>query len=328
MTCFDDLSIELLLEICNYLTFTEILHAFFGLQERFDNAIRDYPACVHLSKVINQFDLQSLSFQCRSLVLSGVDIQSFQMKCFHLNFSSLRGVKFIKMNLLTLHSFIKILPIHQLESIIIGRFTYQYYPIDLYKQIWSIIMNAVNGNCLRYLHLPYHVRYWNIEKLPDDFIALRRATLEYVPVSQMLAFINHTPNLRRFKTCLASPHKDLFRYVISLSKLNHLTLNLHDQWSLEEIQQLFTICPYLKHLILKLEVHKETKIIFQPITWQTLIEEKLPNLIFLRLQLNCIIVHSDMIDYHCENKFNHTEYWLQRQPHFQVTIKKIQHKLL
>jgi hypothetical protein len=189
-------------------------------------------------------------------------------------------------------------------------------------------MNAVNGNRLRYLHLPYHVRYWSIEKLSDDFTALRRATLEYISVSQMLKFISHAPNLRRFKTCLASPHKDLFRYVISLPTLNRLILNLHDQWSLEEIQQLFTIFPYLKYLILRLEVHEETKIILQPTIWQTLIDEELPHLIFLRLQLNCIIVHPDVKNYDCENKFNRTEYWLQRKPHFQVIIKEIQRKPL
>jgi hypothetical protein len=183
-------------------------------------------------------------------------------------------------------------------------------------------MNAVNGNCLRYLHLPYHIRYWNIEKFPDNFTALRRATLEYISVSQMLTFIMQTPNLQRLKTCLASSHKDLFQYTISLSKLSHLILSLHDQWSLEDIQQLFTICPYLKYLILRLEVHNETKNILQPNTWQTLIEEKLPHLIFLRLHLNCINMHPDI------NKFNRTEYWLQQKPHFQVTIKEIQQKLL
>jgi hypothetical protein len=232
------------------------------------------------------------------------------------------------MNLSTLHSFIEILPIHQLESIIIERFTWQYHPIDLYRQVWSIIFNAVNRNRLHYLRLPYHVRYWNIENFPDDFTTLRRASLEYISTSQMLTFISHTPNLRRFKTCLASPHKDHFQYAVSLSKLNHLTLSLHDQWSLKEIQQLFTIFPYLKYLILRLEVHEETKIILQPTIWQTLIDEELPHLIFLRLQLNCIIVHPDVKSYDCENKFNRTEYWLQRKPHFQVIIKEIQRKPL
>ena len=218
MTSFDDLSIDLLQEIFHYLIFTDLFHAFFGLQRRLDNTIRDYPVCVNISRVISDPHLQELSFRSRSLILSGSDLHPFQIMHSHLKFKSLQGVVFIKMNLLTLHSFVGRLPMCQLESMIVGRFTWQYYPADLYKQVWPIIMNAVDGSRLRYLHLPYHARYWNIETLDGDFTALRRATLEYISVSQMLIFMSHTPNLRRFKACLASPHRDLFRYAISLSK--------------------------------------------------------------------------------------------------------------
>jgi hypothetical protein len=328
MMFFDDLSSDVLLEIINYLSFTELIHTFFGLQKRLDDVIRNYSSCINISKIINQNDLEHLSFKCRSLILSGLDLDLFQIKYYHLNLISLRSVTFMKMNLLTLHSFIEKLPMQQLESITIGRFTWQYYPIDFYKQIWSIIMNSINGNCLRYLHLPYHIRHWNTKNLSYEFSVLRRASLEYTSVTQMLAFMSHTPNLRRFKACLASPHRDLFRYTITLSKLNHLTLNLHDEWSLEEIQQLFTICPYLKHLILKLEVRKERKIIFEPITWQTLIEEKLIYLIFLQLRLYCIIVYPDIKGCNFQENFNHAEYWLQRKPHFQVIINEFQRKIL
>jgi len=328
MMSFDDLSSDVLLEIINYLSFTELIHAFFGLQKRLDDVIRNYSSCINISKIINQNDLEHLSFKCRSLILSGLDLNLFQMKYYHLNLISLRSITFMKMNLLTLYSFIEKLPMQQLESITIGRFTWQYYPIDLYKQIWSIIMNSINGNRLRYLYLPYHIRHWDTKNLSYEFSVLRRAILEYTSVTQMLAFMSHTPNLRRFKACLAAPHRDLFRYTITLSKLNYLALNLHDDWSLEEIQQLFTICPYLKHLILKLEVRKETKIIFEPITWQTLIEEKLTYLIFLRLQLNYTIVSPDTERSNSQEKFNHAEYWLQRQPHFQVTINEMHREVL
>ena len=96
----------------------------------------------------------------------------------------------------------------------------------------------------------------------------------------------------------------------------------------KRIQQLFTISSCLRHLNLKLEAREEKKIIFQPSTWQTLIEENLPDLIFLRLHLNCIIVHPNTKGYNFEEEFNHAEYWLQRQPHFQVMIEKIQRQLL
>lgn len=324
MTCFEDLSTDLLLEIFNYLSFTDLIQAFSNLQKHFDDAIRDYPACVNLLKISNQ----KSSFQYRSLKLSGLDVDIFQMKYSQLNLTSLRSITLIKMNLHTLNSLIEKLPIQQLQSITIGRLTWHYYPIDFYKQVWDIIMNTIDGSRLRYLYLPYHIRHCNIQNLSNDFTALRYATLEYISATQMLRLMSHAPNLRRFKACVAAPHKDLFRYNVVLSKLFHLTLILQDEWSFEEIQQLFILCPYLKYLILKLEIREETKNLFEPIAWQTLIEEKLTHLIYLRFRLNCIITHSNIKNNNFQENFNHNEYWTQRQPQFQVTIKQIQQNKL
>ncbi|CAF3640278.1 unnamed protein product, partial [Rotaria sp. Silwood2] len=60
-------------------------------------------------------------------------------------------------------------------------------------------------------------------------------------------------------------HKNLLRHKIILPKLNHLTLNLQDEWILEELEPLLTIYPYLKYLILKLRAKIEKKIMFEPI---------------------------------------------------------------
>ena len=62
----------------------------------------------------------------------------------------------------------------------------------------------------------------------------------------------------------------------------------------EEIQQLFTISSCLRHLNFKLEAHEKRKIIFQPSTWQTLIEENLPgsNLLTTPIEL-----------YHCTSRY-------------------------
>ncbi|CAF3581445.1 unnamed protein product [Adineta steineri] len=303
MTCFDDLTIDVLPKIFDYLTFIELYQTFFGLQKRLDNIIRDNSTCI---------------------ILSGIDLQSFQIKYSQLNLDKLRSITLRKMNLLTLHSFIEKLPMKQFESITIGRFSWHYYPKDLYEQVWSIFMNSICPDRLRYLNLPYHIRYWNIQKLSFDFLNLEYAKLEYISVNQMLLFMNHTPNLRRFQACLDAPHKNLFCYTIILLQLKYLTLNLHDEWSFEQVQQLLNICPHLKHLILKLEAQKDKKIMFEPSTWQKLIEEKLSHLKSLRLQLNCIVTDSNENIHNYQKSFNHAVYWQQRQPQFQVTIYRIQ----
>ena len=132
MTCFDDLSIDLLQKLFDYFSFIELFQAFFGLQKRLDNAIRDYSKGIDLSQVISYKIIQDFSFQSRSLKLSGIDLQLFQIKYSHLNFETLRTVTFTKMNLHTLYSFIEKLPMKQLESITIGRLIWYYYPIDFY----------------------------------------------------------------------------------------------------------------------------------------------------------------------------------------------------
>lgn len=322
MTCFEDLTIDLLLEIFNYLSSTDICHAFLGLNKLFDNAIQNYPACINLSKILKQ----PSSIHCRSLVISGLDIDIFHMKYSHFNLTSLRSLTLIKMNLHTLHLLMEKLPIQQFESITIGRLTWRYYPKDYYAEVWRIIMNIVNGNSLRYLYLPFHIRYWYTGNLSKDFPALKYATLEYISVSQMLAFLNHTPNIRRFKACLSTPHKDLFRYNILLTKLSQLVLNLQDEWSFEEVQQLLIVCPYLKKLILNLEIYEEKKSNFEPIVWQRFIEEKLSHLICLRLRFSCIVTDSNIKTNSFQEAFNQNEYWIQRKPRFQVIIKEIQQK--
>lgn len=322
MACFEDLNIDLLTRIFNYLTFTEIFLAFFGLKKRLNDIIREHPMSIDLSKIKNYHYVEHFSYRCQSLMLSGVDLHSFEMIYSCLNFTTLRNIIFNKMNAATLFSYIEHLPIQQLESITIEHFTWHYYPIDFYKQVWSRIMTLIDGTCILSLNLPYHIRYWTIEKPSYDFSALKYVRLEYLSVSQLLKFITYSPNLCRLKVCLDGPHKDLFRYVIILTKLRHLTLNLHDEWSVEEIQQLLNISPYLKYLSLKLIARPDMKIMYEPTTWQALIENQLSYVKLLQLHLNPIVVYSNMERYEFQEKFNHAEYWHQRKPHFQVKVGK------
>lgn len=314
MTCFNDLTIDLFREICQYLTFSEIVLTLFGILKLLDEAIRAFPVCIYVSKAIDGLNLHRFSFQCRALILSGRDLHSWPMISSHLNFSSLRAVQLIKMNLLTLHSFLGKLPLDQLESIHIGRFTWQYYPKDFYNQVWSILMHSINGTRLRYLSLPYHVRYWNIEECTNEFPALRQAYLEYISLKQMFAFFKRATNLRRFQACLDSPNEDLFRHRMILSKLTHLTLILQDEWSWRELEQLCRLFPHLKYLNLKLERRN----LFDSIAWQRLIEESFPHLLSLKLQLNCIITNDDSSQ---ENQF-----YLDQHKNFHVIIKNIHRK--
>jgi hypothetical protein len=318
-TCFDDLSIDLLLEIFDYLSFTELFQAFFGLQRRFDNAIRGYPACMDLSMAINCNALHHESFMCRSLKVSSDDQQQFCMVHSHINFATLRAVTFETITLTTLLRFIDLLPMQQLEFIKITKINSSNDPAEMYQQVWSIIM-ATGRNRLRYLHVPQQIGGWDAKQLSFDLPVLEYVTLEYISTDRMLTFMRHTPNLRRLKTHLYGLDwgENLYTYDSVLHKLNHLSLNVQYCYSFEQLNHLFGMCPHLTHLILELKAREKTETMIEPTAWQTLIEQYLPGLIYLRLRLSMFVTYLyERRDF--QSPFDHAQYWLQRRPFFQVT---------
>ena len=319
VTCFDELSIDLVLEIFDHLTFTELFQAFFGLQQRIDNAIRSYPACMDLSKAINCNVFHHGSFICRSLKVSNDDLQQFDMINVRLNLVTLRAVTFESISLNTLVYFLKLLPMHQCESIKITKINASNDPADMYQHVWSIIV-AAGRNCLRYLYVPHQISRWDTRQLSFDLLVLKCVTLEYISTDRMLTFTRHTPNLRRLKTHLYGLDwtENLYINHDVLHKLNHLTLSLQYLNSFEQLSHLFSMYPHLTHLILELKAEKD-KTMVDSTAWQTLIEQYLPALIYLRLRLSMFLTYLyERRDF--QSSFDHAQDWLQRRPSFQVTV--------
>lgn len=319
VTCFDDLSIDLVLEIFDYLAFTDLFQAFFGVQQRIDNAIRNYPACIDLSKTINSNAFHDGSFVCRSLKVSSDDLQQVDVIGSHVNLTTLQAVTFEGITLNTLLDFFNLLPMHQLESIKITELNPSNDPVDMYQQVWSIIV-ANGRNRLRYLHVPHQISRCITTQLLLDLTVLKNVTLEYISTDRMLIFTHHTPNLRRLKTHLYGLDwtGNLYTNYSILYKLNHLTLNLQYLNSFEQLNHLFSICPHLTHLILELKAEKSRTMI-NSTAWQILIEQYLPALVYLRLRLSMFLTYlSERRD--LQSTFDHAQYWLQRRPSFQVTI--------
>ncbi len=99
----------------------------------------------------------------------------------------------------------------------------------------------------------------------------------------MLKFMRHIPNLRRLKT------------------------------------HLFSMCPKLTYLILERKTREKNTTMVEWTAWQTLIEEYLPDLVYLRLRLNMLLTYLyERRDF--QSAFDHAEYWLQRRPSFQVIV--------
>lgn len=86
-----------MLEIFDYLAFTELFQAFSGLQQRIDNAVRSYPACIDLSKIINCNAFHYDSFMCRSMKVPSDYLQQFPLINSRVNFAMLRAVTFARL---------------------------------------------------------------------------------------------------------------------------------------------------------------------------------------------------------------------------------------
>ena len=179
VTSFDELSIDLVLEIFHHLTFTELFQAFFGLQQRIDNAICSYPAYMDLCNAIDCNVFHHGSFICRSLKISNDDLQQFDMITSRLNWTPLRAVTFESISLNTLMYFLKLLPMHQCESIKITKINASEDPAHMYQYVWSIIV-AAGHNCLRYLYVPHQISRWDTRQLSFDLLALKSVTLECI----------------------------------------------------------------------------------------------------------------------------------------------------
>lgn len=316
VTRFDDLSIDLVLELFDYLEFMQLFQAFFGLQQRIDNAIRSYPACIDLSKAIDGHAFDHDSFMCRSLKVSSSDnLQQFHM----MNLTTLRAVTFEGTTLNTLLCFFKMLPMRQLESIKVTKMNATNDPPDMYQQVWSIIV-ANGHHHLHYLHVPHQISRWNTTQLAFDLPVLKCVTLEYISTDRMLTFTRHTPNLRRLKTHLYGLDwtENLYTNNSVLHKLNHLTLSLQYLNSLEQLNHLFSMCPHLTHLTLEVKAEKSRTMI-DSTAWQTLIEQYLPALVYLRLRLSVFLTYFyERREF--QSPFDRAQYWLQRRPFFQVTV--------
>ncbi|CAF1214465.1 unnamed protein product [Rotaria sordida] len=196
------------------------------------------------------------------------------------------------------------------------------YAIDMYEQVWSIILGA-GRNRLRRLHVPYQFNRWNIDRLSFDLPTVEYINFEYISTDQMLIFLRHTPNLGRLKAHLYGFDwgKHLYTFNSVLPKLKHLNLNLQYLRSFELLNHFFVLCPHLTHLILKLKARENTKTMLEPKAWQTLIEQYLPDLKYLRLRLSIFLNHQHDRR-NIQSPFDHAGYWLQRRPHFQVIVKR------
>jgi hypothetical protein len=305
MPCFDCLNTELLLEIFDYLSFTDLFLAFFNLQQRINNAIRAYPACIDLSKTTDRNTLIHGPFLCRALIVLDDDSQENQIDCLHFNFEAIRGITFKSVNFTRLQLFFEQLPMQQLESITIEILDRQDGSRDMDQQIWSAI--AIAGrNQLRYLHVSLRILRWKVEQLLFDLPSLQYVILKNISAAEMLAFVRHTPNLYSFIGRVTGWRNDSYASDFSLSRLTRLDLHIEGCSSFEELRQILSVCPCLTHFILRFRITENNMAMIDARGWQTLIEQCLPCLIYLKIRFfRYVRMESDS---HLQDIFVRSEY--------------------
>jgi len=318
MTNFGCLNTELLFEIFDYLSFTDLFRAFFNLQQRINNAIRAYPACIDLSKTTDQNELIHGPFLCRALIVSDDDSQSNQIDFLHFNFSAIRAIEFKYVNFTTFQSLSKQLPMQQLESIIIESIERRDGPKDIDQQIWSTVALA-GRNQLRYLRTSLRIIRWNTEQLLFDLPSLKCAILKDISAKEMLAFVRHTPNICSLTGRITAWSNDSDASDFICPRLIHLNLHIEGCSSFEKLHRLFSVCPSLTHFILRFWITESNVSMVNAKRWETLIEECLPCLIYLKIRLFRYI--RAIGDSDVEDTFGPSENWLSRQPHYDIKVR-------
>ncbi|CAF2946792.1 unnamed protein product [Rotaria sp. Silwood2] len=317
MTTFDCLNTELLLEIFDYLSFTDLFRAFFNLQQCINDVIRAYPACIDLSKATDRNALIHGPFLCRALIASDDDSQENHMNQLNLNFEAIRAFEFKYGNFTILQSLVQQLPMKQLESIIIEKLHRANDPKDIDQQIWSTI--AIAGrNGLRYLRTSLRIIRWDVEQLLFDLPILQYVILNYISAKEMLAFVRHTPNLYSFTGRVTAWNIDNYASDFSLFTLTQLNLYIECCSSFKELRQLLSVCPCLTHFILRFWITGNNVIMVNATEWQTLVEQCLPCLVYLKIRLFRYETINNEPDF--QETFNLSEYWLRRQPQFDIQV--------
>jgi hypothetical protein len=318
------LSVELIYTIFDYLSFDDILKAFFTHEKRLSNATLAYPASIDLSKVFSDNTFQNYLFHCRSLKVFGDDRRQLQVLHSHLRLEALRAISFTDISLFTLVTFVKQLPMHQIESIIITKIRWRNIIPKMDQEAWPILMSAGRDR-LRHLHLPVEICFWSTKNILLNLLSLSDITFEHISISKMWSFIRHMPNLRRLKSCLCLPAKKINVPDLIMIKLTHLYINIEDVCSFESLHKLSNVCPNLTYFNLQIRVLLEDKKMTDPTEWKIFVETYLPNLVYLRLRLRLFLSMSFLNEMDLQELFNDNQYWLRRQPDFQVIIEKVKH---
>lgn len=270
---FDQLNSSILIEIFDYLSFSDLFHSLFHLHPHLDHFIELYAKSFRFYQKIHQDNSNEQL------------IGSYWRKC-----PFLRSIHLRKIDFIVIQSLIEQYPLKQLRSLTIETLSWHYYPKEFYDQIWLNMIQSFDENRLHSLILPFSIHYCSLNKnLSLNFIALKSMVLQYISTNQMIRWLSFTPNLKRFKAHLTQPKTHLDRTSLVLSKLQHLNIQLEDNYTFNELKKLLRIFPSLYYFHLKLETNEENDLLLlQPSSWQHILEDQLSNLIIFQFQLNCI----------------------------------------
>ena len=313
---FHQLNNEILIQIFDYLSFSELFQCFFNLQAHLNRLIENY---------FQTFRFNKKNYVQNYVILSQLNCNDDLIKSYLTKLPSLRLIHLRKIHLITLNSLIEQYPMQQLQLITIEPLLWHYYPKEFYHQSWSRIVQSFNTNLLHSLHLPFSIHYYSLNDFSSTFLTLKSMTLQYISVNQMLSWMSHTPNLSRFKAYLTNPKTHLSRSSLILSRLNHLSIQLEEQYSLDELNTLLYRFPALKYFHLKLAGEQQNEFLFQPLTWQRIVEDQFPQLMIFQLQLIhiCSSSFSDLKNHGFQRRFDQDLYFRQRKPYFHVNVTNV-----
>ncbi|CAF1158663.1 unnamed protein product [Adineta ricciae] len=316
MTCFEHLCNALLFEVFDYLSFNEIVKGFLGLKERFNQAIRNYPALIDVSKTSENILREKGPFQCRTLTMHNDASEEFIYNIgSYINFRSLRAIDFQYINRYSALSILNELPMERLESIEMSRLSGDGHVGSILQRIWSLI--AVAGrNQLEYLNVQLGLVCEDEAQLLSDLPSVKRATLTDVSDSELFMFCCRASNLCSLVVSATYFTSNIDMSDLKLFQLTHLSLAIQKRSSAKSLHQFLSKCSNLTDLELRYWYSRVDHEMLDCERWQSLIEQHLQRLSHLSIRiLRYISIEPDT---YYEDRFEKSEFWSEKEPLFQI----------
>ncbi|CAF3678100.1 unnamed protein product [Rotaria sp. Silwood1] len=333
MTCFEDLSGELLMVIFEYMDVEDIWTIFFNMNTRFNTLVFDsrLRLTANISKIdkakFDKFCLSLFQTNCYNiftLILSNNYYRYPQIEqfLFHTNFiyfQSLYSLILIDINYNELINITK-----QIKQLInLNHLHINTHEIFHDKQLINVTYELFNQPNIRVLGLNFHEKIQWCDNKTLSLSNIKVLSLNFINIDRLFLLLSHCPHLHslsmtldsRCNTLITNDNNELLsQTTVKYPQIVHLRF-YYRSFNVSILQRLLDVLPSLKRFSIDTLIYKEDYI--HATFWTLLLQQRLPLLERIRLVLRGFfgLESNEIINETGKNLiggYQYDRYWLDR----------------